>query len=161
MLAGYAFKQRQQATAARDVAIAAQQDANSREVAFEADQLRALDPPLAAQLSVAAYGIARTPQATAGLLESTDAAAAARIADSSGIVQAVAVSPDRRLLAAVGRGRHAAAVERGRPRSRHAGRAAAAAGQQRSPALHGRVQPGRQGAGRGGRRAGGQALGRV
>jgi WD40 repeat protein len=102
LLAGYAFKQRQQATAARDVAIAAQQDANSREVANEAAQLRALDPPLAAQLSVAAYGIARTQQATAALLGSTDAAAAARIADSSGIVQAVAVSPDRRLLAAVG-----------------------------------------------------------
>ena len=102
LLAGYAFKQRQQATAARDVAITAQQDANSREVANEAAQLRALDPPLAAQLSVAAYRIARTQQATVALLESTDAAAAARIADSSGIVQAVAVSPDRRLLAAAG-----------------------------------------------------------
>ena len=102
LLAGYAFKQRQQATAARDVAITAQQDANSHEVANEAEQLRALDPALAAQLSVAAYGIARTQQATAALLESTDTAAAARIADSSGIVQAVAVSPDRRLLAAVG-----------------------------------------------------------
>ena len=102
LLAGYAFKQRQQATAARDVAITAQQDANSREVANEAAQLRTLDPPLAAQLSVAAYRIARTQQATVALLESTDAAAAARIADSSGIVQAVAVSPDRRLLAAAG-----------------------------------------------------------
>jgi len=102
LLAGYAFKQRQQATAARDVAVTAQQDANSREVANEAAQLRALDPPLAAQLSVAAYRIARTQQATVALLESTDAAAAARIADSSGIVQAVAVSPDRRLLAAAG-----------------------------------------------------------
>ena len=40
LLAGYAFKQRQQATAARDVAITAQQDANSREVANEAAQLR-------------------------------------------------------------------------------------------------------------------------
>ena len=102
LLAGYAFKQRQQATAARDVALTAQQDANSHEVANEAEQLRTLDPALAAQLSVASYGIARTQQATAALLESTDTAAAARIADSSGIVQAVAVSPDRRLLAAVG-----------------------------------------------------------
>jgi len=102
LLAGYAFKQRQQATTARDVAITAQQDANSRDAAIEATQLRALDPPLAAQLSVAAYGIAHTPQATAALVESTDAATAARIMDSSGIVQAVAVSPDRRLLAAVG-----------------------------------------------------------
>lgn len=102
LLAGYAFKQRQQATSARDAAIGAQQDANSRDVAIEAAQLRPLDPSLAAQLSVAAYGIARTPQATAALLESTDAAAAARIVDSSGIVQAAAVSPDRRLLAAAG-----------------------------------------------------------
>jgi WD40 repeat protein len=102
LLAGYAFKQRQQATDARDTALVATLNANSRDVAMEAAQLRTLDPPLAAQLGAAAYGIARTPQATAALLESTDAAAAARIEDSSGIVQAVAVSPDRRLLAAVG-----------------------------------------------------------
>jgi len=95
LLAGYAFKQRQDA-------ITAQEDANSREVAIEADQLRIQEPAAAAQLSVAAYGIARTPQATASLLESTDSPAAARIEDSSGIVQAVAVSPDHRLLAASG-----------------------------------------------------------
>ena len=102
LLAGYAFKQRQNATAARNVALNAQQDANSREVAIESTQLRALDPPLAAQLGASAYGIAHTPQATAALLESTDAAQAARIVDSAGIVQAVAVSPDHRLLAAAG-----------------------------------------------------------
>ena len=161
LLAGYAFKQRQQATAARDVAITAQQDANSREVANEAEQLRALDPALAAQLSVAAYGIARTQQATAALLESTGDG---RRRANRGLVRHRAGG--RRLAGPAAarrrwRGRHAAAVERDRPRSRHAGRAAAAAGQQRPPALHGRVQPGRQGAGRGGRRAGGQALGRV
>jgi WD40 repeat protein/transcriptional regulator with XRE-family HTH domain len=93
LLAGYAFQQRHSAITARD-------NANSREVAIEADQLRGQDPALAAQLSVAAYGIARTPQATASLLESTDAPAATRIEDSSGIVQSVAVAPDHALLAA-------------------------------------------------------------
>jgi WD40 repeat protein/transcriptional regulator with XRE-family HTH domain len=95
LLAGYAFEQRQ-------TAITAQDDANSREVAIEADQVRDQQPTMAAQLSVAAYGIARTPQAAASLLESTGSPAASRIEDSTGIVQAVAVSPDHRLLAASG-----------------------------------------------------------
>ena len=76
--------------------------ANSRDVAFTADQLRSQDPAVAAQLSVSADEFARTPQATASLLESSDAPSVARIDDSAGIVQWVAVSPDRRLLAAAG-----------------------------------------------------------
>jgi WD40 repeat protein len=95
LLAGYAFQQRQ-------TAVTAQDNANSREVAIEADQLRGQDPALAAQLSVAAYRIARTPQATASLLDSTDAPDVTRIEDSSGVVQAVAVSPGHALLAAAG-----------------------------------------------------------
>jgi hypothetical protein len=63
-LAGYAFAQRQDATTARN-------DAQSRAAAIEADQLRAQNLPLAAQLSVAAYTIAHTPEATASLLESS------------------------------------------------------------------------------------------
>ena len=94
-LAGYAFKQRQDATTA-------QNDANSREIAIEAGQVRSQDPSLAAQLSVAAYRIARTPQATASLLESAGSPSAARIIDSSGVVESVSTSPDHRLLAAVG-----------------------------------------------------------
>jgi WD40 repeat protein len=95
LLAAYAFQQRQVATAASD-------NANSREIAVEADQTRDLNEPLAAQLSVAGYDLARTPQATASLLESTDSPSAARILDSSGIVQSVAVTRDHRLLAATG-----------------------------------------------------------
>ena len=91
-LAGFAFQQRHAATVARD-------DANSREAAVEADQVRGQDAPLADQLSVAAYDTARTPQATASLLESTGTASAARLLDSSGPVQSVSLSPDRRLLA--------------------------------------------------------------
>ena len=47
--------------------------ANSRDVAFTADQLRSDDPAAAAQLSVSADEFARTPQATASLLESSGA----------------------------------------------------------------------------------------
>ena len=102
VLTVYAFRQRQDAAGARDAAIAASQSANSREAAIEAGQIRAQDPSLAAQLSVAAYGIAHTPQATAALLESSGEPSAARILDSTGPVQAVSVSPDRLLLAAAG-----------------------------------------------------------
>jgi WD40 repeat protein/transcriptional regulator with XRE-family HTH domain len=102
VLTVYAFRQRQAAANARDAAITASQSANSREAAIEAGQLRAQDPNLGAQLSVAAYGVAHTPQATAALLESTGEPSAARIVDSPGVVQSVSVSLDRRLLAAAG-----------------------------------------------------------
>ena len=91
-LAGFAFQQRQTATAARD-------DANSREIAVEAGQVRGQDTPLAAQLSVAAYDTAHTPQATASLLESSGSPSAARLLDSAGVVQSVSLSPDHTLLA--------------------------------------------------------------
>ncbi|MGH3191538.1 MAG: hypothetical protein ACRDOL_30695, partial [Streptosporangiaceae bacterium] len=91
-LAGFAFQQRQAATSARD-------DANSREIAVEAGQVRGQDAPLAAQLSVAAYDTAHTPQATASLLESSGSPSAARLLDSAGLVQSVSLSPDRRMLA--------------------------------------------------------------
>jgi WD40 repeat protein/transcriptional regulator with XRE-family HTH domain len=91
-LAGFAFQQRQAATVARD-------NANSREAAVEAGQVRDQDAPLADQLSVAAYDTARTPQAAASLLESTGSPAAARLLDSAGPVQSVSLSPDRGLLA--------------------------------------------------------------
>lgn len=99
-LSGYAFSQRSAARGAESAALQAASRADSRDVAFTADQLRAQDPAVAAQLSVSADEFARTPQATAGLLESSDAPSVARIDDSAGIVQWVAVSPDRRLLAA-------------------------------------------------------------
>jgi WD40 repeat protein/transcriptional regulator with XRE-family HTH domain len=91
-LAGYAFRQRQAATTARD-------EAESRTVAAEAGQVRADDPGLAAQLSVAAYGISHTRQARASLLESSGAPAAARMQDSAMTVESVALAPGRHLLA--------------------------------------------------------------
>jgi WD40 repeat protein/transcriptional regulator with XRE-family HTH domain len=94
-LAGFAFQQRHAATAARD-------DANSREIAVEAGQVRGQDAPLAAQLSVAAYDTSHTPQAAASLLESTGSPSAARLLDSAGVVQSVSLSPDRTLLAVAG-----------------------------------------------------------
>ena len=101
-LSGYAFSQRSAARDAEGAALRAADMANSRDVAFAADRLRSQDPAVAAQLSVSAAEFARTPQATASLLESSGAPSAARIDDSPGIVQWVAVSPDRRLLAAAG-----------------------------------------------------------
>ncbi len=101
-LSGYAFSERSAARGAEGAALQAASTANSRDVAFTADQLRSQDPAVAAQLSVSAAEFARTPQATASLLESSDAPSVARINDSAGILQWVAVSPDRRLLAAAG-----------------------------------------------------------
>jgi WD40 repeat protein len=95
LTARYAFSQRHAAVVASD-------NANSREIALIAGQLRDQDPALAGQLSVASFGMARTPQATAAVLESSGAPSAARIADTSGLVQWAAISPDRRLLAAAG-----------------------------------------------------------
>jgi len=91
-LAAYAFQQRQTAATARD-------DANSREMAVEAGQVRSLDAPVAAQLSVAAYRTAQTPQAVASLIESTGSPSAERILDSAGVVQSVSLTPDHKVLA--------------------------------------------------------------
>ncbi|HEY1616600.1 MAG TPA: helix-turn-helix domain-containing protein [Streptosporangiaceae bacterium] len=94
-LAAYAFQQRQAASTARD-------DATSRQIAIEAGQVAGQDPPLAAQLGVAAYRIAPTPQAAASVLEASGAPSAARLLDSAGGVQSVSLSPDRALLAVAG-----------------------------------------------------------
>jgi WD40 repeat protein len=99
LLAGYAFQQRQQATAARDTANIARLAADSRGTAVEASQLRGLDVSVAAQLSLAAYRIMPTTQARASLLEASGAPAAARLIDTRNVVQAVALSPDHRVLA--------------------------------------------------------------
>jgi WD40 repeat protein/transcriptional regulator with XRE-family HTH domain len=94
-LSGYAFHQQAAADSAASLA-------DSHAVAFAADQLRAKDPAVAAQLSVSAGEFAPSPQAAASLLESSGAPSVARIRDAAGIVQWVTVSPDRRLLAATG-----------------------------------------------------------
>ncbi|MGD0702341.1 MAG: helix-turn-helix domain-containing protein [Trebonia sp.] len=108
-LTAYAFSQRQDATSAEASAIRSEvgaigerDQADSREAAFVADQLRNTDPSAAAQLSVAGYRIAQTPQATASLLDASGTSFATEIADSASPVQAVAFSPDHRLLVAAG-----------------------------------------------------------
>jgi WD40 repeat protein/transcriptional regulator with XRE-family HTH domain len=98
-LAGYAFQQRQAANTARDSATAARDNADSREVAIEAAQVRGQSVSLAAQLSLAAYRIAGTSVARSSLLESSGAPAAARLADSAGPLQSVSLSPDHQVLA--------------------------------------------------------------
>jgi WD40 repeat protein/transcriptional regulator with XRE-family HTH domain len=101
-LAGYAFQQREAATRARDNATAARDTAQSREVAIEADQVRGQNPGLAAQLSLAAYRITPTAEARASLLESSGSPASAGPMDSTGVVEAVSLSPDHHLLAVAG-----------------------------------------------------------
>jgi len=91
-LAGYAFQQRQETGTARD-------DANSREIAVEAGQVRGLDAPVAAQLGVAAYRTAQTPQAVASLIDSTGSPSAERILDSAGVVESISLTPDHKVLA--------------------------------------------------------------
>jgi WD40 repeat protein len=98
----YAFSQRQTAVTAEQQAVNDGKEANSRAIAFIADQNSKLDPAAAAQLAAAAYGVAQTPQATGALIDASDAPSVARIKDSAGIVQWVSVSPGHQLLAAAG-----------------------------------------------------------
>jgi WD40 repeat protein/transcriptional regulator with XRE-family HTH domain len=91
-LAGYAFHQRQVATTAGN-------EAESRAAALKADQVRANDPGLAAQLALAGYRISPTQQALSSLLESSGSPMAARMQDSPMVVQAVALALGRHLLA--------------------------------------------------------------
>jgi len=93
--AGYAFTQRRDAVASSD-------NATSRQIAVEAGDVRTQDPAVGAQLSVASWGIAHTAQAAAALLESSDAPTGARIQDTAGVAQWVAISPDHALMAVAG-----------------------------------------------------------
>ncbi len=90
-----AFQQRAAATHERNLAI-------SRLVATRADRLRDSDVSLAAQLSLAAYKIAPTSEARASLLDASATYSAARALGGPGVMQSVAYSPDRRVLAAGG-----------------------------------------------------------
>ena len=95
VMAVYAQRQRQDAITARD-------NASSRQVALEAGQVRTQDPAVAAQLGVASYRIAHTPQAAAALLESTGTPSGARLTDTTAIAQWTAISPDHTLMAVAG-----------------------------------------------------------
>ncbi|MBV9792354.1 MAG: helix-turn-helix domain-containing protein [Actinobacteria bacterium] len=92
-LAGYAMQQRSDIGQQRN-------QADSRQDAAEAMDLRNQDPALADQLSLAAYRAAPTTQARGSLLTSSATPLAARLLGPADAVQSVALSPDHRLLAA-------------------------------------------------------------
>jgi WD40 repeat protein/transcriptional regulator with XRE-family HTH domain len=95
LTAGYALVQRGSADHQRDLAI-------SRQVAGVANKLRGTDVALAAQLSLAAYRISPTPEARSSLLGSFTTPAVTRVPGPAGVMQAVAVSRDRRVMATAG-----------------------------------------------------------
>ncbi|WP_375480093.1 helix-turn-helix domain-containing protein [uncultured Jatrophihabitans sp.] len=100
-LAAYAWTARSSADRARLAASNARDDALSRQVAIEAQQLAGTDPALAQQLAVAAYRIAPTDEARGTLIASSDVAPITRVLGRPGPTP-LAVSAARSLIA-VGR----------------------------------------------------------
>ena len=97
-----AIQQRSEAVDQRAAATRERNAAISRLVATTADRVRDKDVALAAQLSVAAYRITPTAEARASLLDSAATYGATRLLGGSGVMQSVALTPDRRTLAAAG-----------------------------------------------------------
>lgn len=83
---------------ARTEALHARNNALSRQAALTAGKLRDTDPGLAAQLSIAGYGIARTVEARSALIESSGALLPARYLGGAGPT-AVDASADGGLVA--------------------------------------------------------------
>lgn len=98
----YAYQQREEAVAARAVATEERNAALSRMVAIRADRLRETDPALARQLSLTSYEIAPTVEARSSLLSSTSGPGVTRMLGADGVLQDIAASPDRGLLAGAG-----------------------------------------------------------
>lgn len=80
--------------------------ATSRQVAAQARLLRASDRSLEAQLAVAAYRIAPTPEARASLLDVSSEPTVTRMPGADEVVQGAAVSPSGGLLASAGTDKH-------------------------------------------------------
>ena len=95
-LTAYAFQQRQRGHASPS------DDANSRRGRARGRPGTRPGPAAGRAAQRRGVRLAHTPQATASLLESSGTPSAARIVDSAGIVQWVALSPDHKLLAAAG-----------------------------------------------------------
>ncbi|NXY93764.1 hypothetical protein HYE82_04995, partial [Streptomyces sp. BR123] len=94
-LAAVALVQRRDAEQQRRTAL-------SRLVAARSERLRGSDLALAAQLSLVAYRTAPTAEARAALTDASAMPAVTRLLAFRGVVQAVALSPDGRTLAAAG-----------------------------------------------------------
>ena len=90
-LAGYAWRARTSATMSRDQAL-------SRQVAIEAEQLRLVDPGLAAQLALTALRTSPTATARSALLDSSAGDLPTRVVGASGPTT-LALSADGRILA--------------------------------------------------------------
>lgn len=90
-LAGYAWRARASATLSRDQAL-------SRQVAIEAEQLRLVDPGLAAQLALTSYRTSPTTTARSALLNSSAGDLPTRVIGASGPTT-LALSRDGRILA--------------------------------------------------------------
>lgn len=99
-LAVYAFVQRAAASSQRQEAISQRNQAVSRLIALRANKLRSTDAALAMQLSLAAYRVAPTVEARSSLLDSSAMPTTTRIRAFTAAAQAVAFSPDKRILAA-------------------------------------------------------------
>ncbi|WP_406104747.1 hypothetical protein [Micromonospora globbae] len=99
-VAAYALHQRAALQSERETAVAQRKVAVSRMLAGRADRLRATDPALAKQLSLAAYRIAPTHEARSSVLDSYAGPTATRLGGFAQEVQALAVDPRRRLVAA-------------------------------------------------------------
>ena len=74
----------------------------SEQVALSANQLRATNPSLASQLSLAAYQVAPTPTARSSLLESYSTPSATQILGPPGVMQSVAFTHGGTMMAAAG-----------------------------------------------------------
>jgi WD40 repeat protein/transcriptional regulator with XRE-family HTH domain len=84
---------------AQGVAIGRERDvAVSRQVAVRSDALRSRDPALAAQLAVAAYRVAPTPEARSSLLNATGVAVPARMPGPAAVTESVELDRTRKLL---------------------------------------------------------------
>lgn len=90
--AGYAFTQQRIAVRQRDVAL-------SRQVAGTALELRTTNPALAAQLGLAAYRLAPTPEARGSLLSTFGTPYATQLTGHTSTVYAAVFSPNGRTLA--------------------------------------------------------------
>ncbi|MFC4585704.1 nSTAND1 domain-containing NTPase [Sphaerisporangium corydalis] len=92
----YAVANGRMAAGQRDIAL-------SQKVAGDAVELRAANPALSAQLALAAYRLSPTDEARSVLLSTFATPYATRVTGHTDRVNAVAVSPDGRLLATAGR----------------------------------------------------------